>query len=152
VQTAQAGLDAVNAEQIANAGRTIAAIPEILVQINATLTTVNQIPFVSVPTIDSAQIARIGERVDTLSASVEESRQRRASGGTADDLQSLRATAADLERQISAAQTRVAAAREGWPGWINWGAVLLTLLLIWVGVAQAALGRLAWTHWWRAEG
>lgn len=151
LQTVDAGLDAADAEQITSAGRTIAAIPDIVVSLNATLDAANQIPFISVPTIDSAQVERVGERMTTLAAAITSARQRRTEtiGPTTvdQDLQALRASAADLDAQVRAAQVRVTAARTNWPRWIERATFALTLLLLWLALAQAGFARLAWGHW-----
>ena len=147
----QASLDTIDEAQIANAGRTIAAIPDIVVSLNTTLIAVNEIPFVSVPTIDLDQLEGVAARLAALSTRIEAARQRRAEAGgaaTADaELQAIRMATADLTLQASTAQARVDTASEQWPRWSDRAALGLTLLLGWLALAQAALGRLAWTQW-----
>jgi hypothetical protein len=156
LQTIQASLDAIDEAQIADAGRTIAALPDILVSLNTTLLAVNEIPFVSVPTIDLNQLQGVAARLANLSTRIEAARQRRAeAGGSASadtELQAIRTAAADLTLQVSTAQARVDTAREHWPRWIDRAALGLTLLLAWLALAQAALGRLAWARWRAAVG
>lgn len=155
LQTVNTGLDAINADQLTTVGRSLASLPELIVSLNATLEAANKIPFISVPTLDPSQIERIGDRLETLSSTIEAARQRRAtasgSTGIDDDLQAIRAASADLNNQILLAQVRVAAAKGNWAGWIDRAAIALTLLLGWLTLAQAGLGRLAWENWRLAE-
>lgn len=153
LQVVNTNLEAIDEAQLANAGRTLAAIPEIIVSVNATLQAVNEIPFISVPTIDQEQLQAIGQRVTDLSAAIKEARQRNASsGGPPADLEAVRAAAADLDRQVGAAQVRVADAEANWPRWLGRAAWGLTVLLGWLALAQAGLGRLAWMNWQLARG
>jgi hypothetical protein len=137
--------------QIANAGRTIAALPDIIVSLNTTLLAMNEIPFISVPTIDLDQLEGDAARLAALSTRIEAARERRAEAGGAasaeTELQAIRTAAADLTLQVSTAQARVDTAREHWPRWIDRTALGLTLLLGWLALAQATLGRLAWAQW-----
>jgi hypothetical protein len=103
------------------------------------------------PTLDLNQLENVAGRLATLSTRIETARQHRAEAGgaaTADaELQAIRTATADLALQVSTAQARVDTAREQWPRWIDRGALGLTLLLGWLALAQAALGRLAWAQW-----
>lgn len=152
LQVVNTNLDAIDEAQLANAGRTLAALPDIVVAVNTTLEAVNEIPFLSVPTIDQEQLRAIGERVNALSAAITAARQRNASGGGAPtDLEAVRAAAADLDRQVGTAQSRVAEVAANWPRWVDRVAFGLTALLGWLALAQAGLGRLAWTNWRHAR-
>jgi hypothetical protein len=66
-------------------------------------------------------------------------------------LQKCQARSEDWQSDLDAARDRQARLRERLPGWLLLGAVVVTVLCVWVGVSQVSLAAHAW-KWLRVPG
>jgi len=135
-----------------------------ITSVNATLKAVNDIPFVSVPTLPMEQLAEIDRQMQTLVADtqslletvkdIEVSSIDRISSEVIEQTESLdslvegvRTPIDNFSERLDNIEERLNNTTERLARLIDWATVLLTLLFLWFGLAQAALLYLGWYTW-----
>jgi hypothetical protein len=128
-----------------------------LASLNQTLTTVNRMPGIEVPTLTD-ELAAIDQRLTTISntvdaltstvadVNVDGSRIEAAAATAAGELQSLEDTLAQWQTRIDATVAAAESAQAAVPGVLNWTSLAISLLAILFGGGQASLffHALAW--------
>ncbi len=124
-----AGLSTIND---ATLDPTLTTLPTPLITLNSVLQALDRLPFARVPTLDTDRLQALSARVQAGLAT--------AAGAS----QSAEAKTADLEMQVGAARVQVEDFGDTATRWINLGAIALTIVFLWLVLAQASLGRSAW--------
>jgi hypothetical protein len=135
-----------------------------ITSVNATLTSANRIPFVSVPTLPMERLAEIDRQMQTLVEDtqslvetvkvIEVNSIDRISSEVIEQTESLdslvegvRTPIDNFNERLDNIEERLNNTAERLARLIDWATILLTLLFLWFGLAQAALGYLGWYIW-----
>lgn len=152
------------APKIRTAAEVISTIRGTIISVNSTLTTANSIPFVSVPTLPMEQLAAVDQQMQDIVTTVDglvetvhdfETGVIEQTVGviTAQTeeinnlVQHVRTPIGNFNTALLKVESGVSAAEEKIPALIDWASVLLTLLFLWFGLAQAGLLYLGWYTW-----
>jgi hypothetical protein len=140
------------------------SIREAAAAVNSTIEAINAIPFVSVPVPELASLKKLSQDVEDFRSEVQELRtaidQRRSEiiqgavsivtsptsqiGATLDDMSTA---TSGYRRKLGAVQERLSDLGSAIGKTLTWGAVTLTLLLLWVAFSQVGLLVLGWRAW-----
>ena len=131
LQRVNAGLSTVND---ADLDPTLTTLSATVVNVNSALQALNAVPFVDVPALDT-------DRLQALSGRVQQGLTKAAAASQAAEVKT-----ADLEAQLAAAQEQVNAFGAAADRWTDRAAIALTLLFLWLALAQASLLRSAWRY------
>jgi hypothetical protein len=152
------------APKVESAAAVIKTIRGTIISANDTLTTANSLPFVSVPTLPMEQLAEIDRQ---MQAAVGDARSLVETVNEIEDgvitqtgtafiaqterldalVEQVRTPIRNFNAGLSNAETRLGVAGDRITALIDWASVLLTLLLLWFAMAQAALTYLGWYTW-----
>jgi hypothetical protein len=152
------------APKIESTATVIKTIRGTIISVNDTLTTANRIPFVSVPTLPMdqlsaidqqmqemvAQVKSLAETVDTLETGAIDRTTNLITTQTerVDALvEQVRTPIRNFNTRLADAKASVGNAKARITALIDWVSILLTLLLLWTGLSQAALIYLGWYYW-----
>jgi hypothetical protein len=105
-----------------------------VLSVNSALQSLDNMPFVNVPTLDTDRLQVLAARAQSSLA---------AAAGAA---QLAEARTAGLEEQVVTARAQLSAFGTAAARWIDRAAVALTLVLLWLALAQASLFRSAWRY------
>jgi chromosome segregation ATPase len=136
-------------------------IRETVVAVNSIVETINALPFVSKPIPELEKLNTLAEEIDTFEAEVQNLRltieQRRSeiiAGGVSivttpaarirGGLDRAQATVSGYSQRLGTLQENLSALRATVGQWLTWLAVILTLILLWLAISQAALFVLSW--------
>ncbi len=142
----------------------IGTLRETIVSVNSTLENANSIPFVSVPTLPMEQLTAIDQQMQEMVTAV------KTLGDTVKDVESgivdrtttvimipvdkLSKLIAQVQTPVeifnstlSQVKTGVVNANARIPNLIDWGSILITLILTWFTLAQASLLYGGWYYW-----
>ncbi|MEJ2263378.1 MAG: hypothetical protein P8X95_08030 [Anaerolineales bacterium] len=152
------------APKVESAAALIKTIRGTIISVDSTLTTANTIPFVTVPTLPMEQLAEIDQQMQaavadarSLVETVNEiedgviTQTGAAITAQTDRLDALviqvRTPIGNFNARLADAETKVENAKARITALIDWVSILLTLLLLWTGLGQAALIFLGWYYW-----
>ena len=159
------------APKVESAAALIKTIRGTIISVDSTLTTANTIPFVTVPTLPMEQLAEIDQQMQAAVADarslvetvneIEDGVITQTGAAIAalhgvedlvtDRLDALviqvRTPIGNFNARLADAETKVENAKARITALIDWVSILLTLLLLWTGLGQAALIFLGWYYW-----
>jgi chromosome segregation ATPase len=157
--TAKLGVDL--APLAARAREMMDTIRETVAAVNSIVETINALPFLSKPIPELEKLNTLAEEIDTFEAEVQNLRltieQRRSEiiagsvsivttpaarirGG----LDRAQATVSGYNQRLGTLQENLSALGSAIDKWLTWLAVILTLILLWLALSQAALFVLGW--------
>jgi hypothetical protein len=131
LQRVNAGLSTANEADLDPA---LTALSATVVNVNSALQSLDNIPLVDVPSLDTDQMQALATRVQTTLAT--------AAGAA----QAAQAQTTELEAQVVGARAQVRNVGETAARWIDRAAFALTLVFLWMALAQASLCRSAWRY------
>jgi hypothetical protein len=131
LQRINAGLGTINDASLDPERTTLSST---IVEVNGALQALNSLPFVFIPTLDTDRFQALSARVQAGLAT--------AAGA----VESAEAKTADLEMQVGAARVQVEDFGKAATRWINLIAIALTVVQLWLALAQASLCRSAWRY------
>ena len=150
--------------KIETAAEVITTLRGTIISLNSTLEAANQIPFVSVPTLPMEQLTAVDqqmqEMVDTVKSlgdairDIENGVITRTSAMVivpvdrlSEIVIQIHTPVKNLNTTLAQVKTSVAQAKERIPALIDWGSILITLILVWFALAQASLLYGGWYYW-----
>ena len=136
-------------------------VRETVVAVDSAIEAINAIPFVSVPVPELESVKKLSQDVDNFRTEVQNLRtaieQRRSEiiGGAisfvttptsqlGSALDEMQAAISDYSQQLSGVQEELAAFKSAIRRWLNWTAVISTLILLWLVFSQSVLLVLGW--------
>jgi chromosome segregation ATPase len=136
-------------------------IRETVAAVNSIVETINALPFVSKPIPELEKLNTLADEIDTFEAEVQNLRltieQRRSeiiAGGVSivttpaarirGGLDRAQATVSGYSQRLGTLRENLSALGSVIGKWLTWLAVILTLILLWLAVSQAALFVLGW--------
>jgi prefoldin subunit 5 len=152
------------APKIRTSAEVIGTIRGTIISANSTLEAANSIPFVSVPTLPMEQLAAVDQQMQDIVATVDALAQtvhefeigiiEQTVGAITDQtaevnrlIGQVRTPIGNFNTALLNVEDGVRTAEEKIPTLIDWGSVLLTLIFLWFGLAQAGLVYLGWYSW-----
>jgi len=146
---------------VTKAGEIVTTIRETVAAVNSIVEGVNALPFVTSPVAEAEALNKLSQDLDTLVAEVQDLRtavDRRQSevvqGAVAlittpvsqigSTLGTMQAGIAGYSREIDRLQEGLSSLNSAIGRWLAWGAVILTLFLLWLCISQAGLLVLGW--------
>lgn len=137
------------------------SLGEAVAAVNSAIEAVNAIPFLSVniPEITaldelSQDLESFRTQVEDLLTTIDEKSSEIVNGVTSilttplskisDTLDQMQATISGFSQQVADVQQGLSNLESAIPKWLTWGAVILTVILLWFALSQAALFVLGW--------
>jgi len=143
------------------AGEIVTTIQETVAAVNSIVEGINALPFVSSPVAELEKLNQLSQELDDLVAEVQNLRttidQRQSElvqGAVAlittptsqigDTLEAMQTTASGYSQEIDRLREGLSSLRSSVGRGLTWGAVILTLALLWFAVSQVGLAVLGW--------
>jgi len=137
------------------------SLSEAVAAVNNAIETINAIPFLSadIPEITaldtlSQELESFSSEVQNLVATIDEKSSEIVNGVTSilttplskisGALDQMQATISGFSQQVGDVQQGLSNLESAIPKWLTWGAVILTVILLWLALSQAALFVLGW--------
>jgi len=142
----------------------IGTIRGTIISVNSTLETANSIPFVSVPTLPMEQLAAIDQQMQEMVTAVKSLADgiRDVEAGIVDRttivimtpvihlselIDNVQTPLGTLKSTLDQVKTGVVNANARIPSIIDWGSILVSLILIWFILALISLLYVGWCYW-----
>jgi phage-related protein len=143
------------------ASELMTSLGEAVAAVNSAIEAINAIPFLSVniPQITavdtlSQSLESLRSEVQTLLTAIDEKSSEIVNGVTSvlttplskigSTLDQMQAAISGFSQQVGDVQQGLANLKSAIPIWLTWGAVILTVILLWLALSQAALFVLGW--------
>ena len=143
------------------AGEIVTTIRETVAAVNSIVEGINALPFVTSPVAELEKLNQLSQDLDGLVKEIQDlrtaidQRQSEIVQGTValvttptsqigNTLEAMQATVLDYSQEIDRLQERLSSLRSSVGRGLTWGAVILTLILLWFAVSQVGLAVLGW--------
>ncbi|MEJ2211052.1 MAG: hypothetical protein P8129_18715 [Anaerolineae bacterium] len=139
----------------------MATIRETAAAMNSIVETVNALPFISKPIPELEALNELAQKVEAFETDVQnlrttiDQRRREIIGGAVSlittpasqirgTLAEMQSTVSGYSQEVDTVQAGLSRFRSAIGGWLTWTGVILTLMLLWLALSQAALFVLGW--------
>ena len=148
--------------QVEVAREQLQTVTEAAIVVNSILGDVNELPFVAVSSLDESQVKELGGRLGQVATLSQQLSEMLDKGRTPDDksltlavpehssavartLNEARGAIGTFEEKVAEISSRVAFLKARFVSAVQLGAIVLTLVLLWIALSQASLFLHAWT-------
>lgn len=150
--------------KIETTAEVISTLRETAISVNTTLETANSLPFVSVPSLPMEKLNAIDQQMQEMVTSVKSLGEtvKNVEAGIIERsstailvpvekltglIEKVHTPIVNFNSTLSDVEIRVVEANQRIPSLIDWGSVLVTLILLWFILAQASLLYGGWYYW-----